>query len=141
MNVRAVEGPFLNAAGVPLHHIIKSNTTKVTLTTSFDLQASSGTPVASKEVATMAGAQEDSQAKILDGSKPGSQQRRVYFAGSIRGGRDDAELYASIVSHMQSLGVNVLTEHVADPALSAAGEVRSCDLHRFGRRRNRLLAE
>ena len=36
---------------------------------------------------------------------------KIYFCGSIRGGRDDAQLYAKIISHLKSFGT-VLTEHV-----------------------------
>lgn len=37
--------------------------------------------------------------------------KKVYFAGSIRGGRADAELYRKIISYIQRSDV-VLTEHV-----------------------------
>ena len=46
--------------------------------------------------------------------------RRIYFAGSIRAGRDDAELYAKIVGLLQKYG-RVLTEHVGDPNLKESG--------------------
>lgn len=42
---------------------------------------------------------------------------KVYFAGSIRGGRTDAELYRQIIEHVQKTDV-VLTEHVGNLALS-----------------------
>jgi hypothetical protein len=45
----------------------------------------------------------------------------VYFAGSIRGGRDDAALYRSIVALLRRFAT-VLTEHVADDGLTPAGE-------------------
>jgi 2'-deoxynucleoside 5'-phosphate N-hydrolase len=45
----------------------------------------------------------------------------VYFAGSIRGGREDAALYALIVKHLQQKYV-VLTEHVASDELTQRGE-------------------
>ncbi|KAL5004733.1 hypothetical protein ScPMuIL_018189 [Solemya velum] len=35
----------------------------------------------------------------------------IYFAGSIRGGRDDADLYARIIKQLQAYGT-VFTEHV-----------------------------
>lgn len=35
----------------------------------------------------------------------------IYFAGSIRGGRDDVSLYAEMISHLSRFG-DVLTEHV-----------------------------
>ena len=45
----------------------------------------------------------------------------IYFAGAIRGGRTDAALYLEIVGLLREYG-NVLTEHVGDAALTAAGE-------------------
>ena len=39
--------------------------------------------------------------------------KRVYFAGSIRGGRVDAELYHRIIDYIKRTAV-VLTEHVGD---------------------------
>ena len=46
--------------------------------------------------------------------------RHIYFAGSIRGGRTDAELYGRIINHLQRYGT-VLTEHVGDPNLKEEG--------------------
>ncbi len=43
--------------------------------------------------------------------------KKVYFAGSIRGGRADAELYKRLISHIQR-GHIVLTEHIGDLSLS-----------------------
>lgn len=43
--------------------------------------------------------------------------KKVYFAGSIRGGRVDADLYRRMIEHMQKTCV-VLTEHVGSPHLS-----------------------
>ena len=40
----------------------------------------------------------------------------IYFAGAIRGGREDAGLYAELIRHLAGLG-RVLTEHVGDTAL------------------------
>ena len=42
---------------------------------------------------------------------------KVYFAGSIRGGRSDEGLYRRIISHIQQTD-KVLTEHVGDLKLS-----------------------
>lgn len=41
---------------------------------------------------------------------------KIYFAGSIRGGNDDAALYARIITLLSSYG-SVLTEHVGLPGL------------------------
>ena len=46
---------------------------------------------------------------------------RIYFAGSIRGGRDDADLYLRIIEYLKNFG-EVLTEHVGDNSLTASGE-------------------
>jgi len=46
---------------------------------------------------------------------------KIYFAGSIRGGRKDAELYNQIIEYLKTLG-EVLTEHVGDTNLSHLGE-------------------
>lgn len=46
--------------------------------------------------------------------------RKIYFAGSIRAGRDDADLYAKLIKLLQKYGT-VLTEHVGDPNLEACG--------------------
>jgi len=40
----------------------------------------------------------------------------IYFAGAIRGGREDAELYAHLISYLKTFGT-VLTEHVGDDGL------------------------
>ena len=46
---------------------------------------------------------------------------KIYFAGSIRGGRDDADLYLQIIDHLRQYG-EVLTEHVGDKNLKLLGE-------------------
>jgi hypothetical protein len=43
--------------------------------------------------------------------------KKVYFAGSIRGGREDAALYRRIIEYIQKTDI-VLTEHVGDLSLS-----------------------
>ena len=43
---------------------------------------------------------------------------KVYFAGSIRGGREDAALYHEMIDYMKKKGHIVLTEHVGDLRLS-----------------------
>ena len=39
---------------------------------------------------------------------------KIYFAGSIRAGRDDAAIYEAMITWLRSFG-EVLTEHVGDP--------------------------
>ncbi len=52
--------------------------------------------------------------------------KKVYFAGSIRGGRSDAELYRQIISYIKKTDT-VLTEHIGDLELSALEQGRSKD--------------
>lgn len=56
--------------------------------------------------------------------------KKVYFAGSIRGGRVDAELYRRMIRHMQKTDV-VLTEHVGSPELNLLerGRDRDADIY------------
>jgi 2'-deoxynucleoside 5'-phosphate N-hydrolase len=46
---------------------------------------------------------------------------KIYFAGSIRGGREDAALYREIIDYLKNFG-EVLTEHVGDPDLTNLGD-------------------
>ena len=46
---------------------------------------------------------------------------KIYFAGAIRGGREDAEIYHEIISFLKSFG-QVLTEHVGDAGLTEKGD-------------------
>ncbi|NCU38299.1 nucleoside 2-deoxyribosyltransferase [Candidatus Saccharibacteria bacterium] len=48
------------------------------------------------------------------------QSPKIYFACSIRGGRDDADAYARIVEHIKTQAT-VLTEAFADGKLTSAG--------------------
>ncbi len=45
---------------------------------------------------------------------------KIYFAGSIRGGREDAKLYQEIIEHLKNFG-EVLTEHIGNLNLSHIG--------------------
>lgn len=49
---------------------------------------------------------------------------KIYFAGSITGGRDDASLYAEVIKLLQRHGT-VLTEHIGLSTLTAYGEDKS----------------
>ena len=46
---------------------------------------------------------------------------KIYFAGAIRGGREDVALYLELVELLRAYGT-VLTEHVADDQLTSIGE-------------------
>ncbi|KNC87525.1 hypothetical protein SARC_00349 [Sphaeroforma arctica JP610] len=39
------------------------------------------------------------------------KKARIYFAGSIRGGREDLEIYKELITYLQTKGT-VLTEHI-----------------------------
>ena len=45
----------------------------------------------------------------------------IYFAGSIRGGRDDRAIYAEIIELLRGYGT-VVTEHIGDANISLGGE-------------------
>ena len=45
----------------------------------------------------------------------------IYFAGSIRGGREDKALYLEIIEQLRAYG-QVLTEHIGDTQLTVSGE-------------------
>ena len=51
---------------------------------------------------------------------------KIYFAGSIRGGRSDTEIYAQIIQFLQGYG-EVLTEHVGSDELMDKGELSLSD--------------
>ena len=53
--------------------------------------------------------------------------KKVYFAGSIRGGRADAELYGRVIRHIQREHI-VLTEHIGDLSLSKLEDVENSDV-------------
>ena len=46
---------------------------------------------------------------------------KIYFAGAIRGGREDAQLYNNIIAYLGEKG-QVLTEHVGSTNLNQKGE-------------------
>lgn len=48
-------------------------------------------------------------------------ETKIYFAGAIRGGREDAALYLEIVEQLRLYG-HVLTEHIGDAELTMLGE-------------------
>ena len=54
--------------------------------------------------------------------------KKIYFAGSIRGGRVDADLYRRIIQFMQQTDT-VLTEHVGSSNLILNEQGRETDAH------------
>jgi nucleoside 2-deoxyribosyltransferase len=63
----------------------------------------------------------------------------IYFAGSIRGGREDAALYARIIDFLKKFG-NVFTEHIGDAALTDQGDEGFTDRQIHDRDMDWLLA-
>lgn len=51
---------------------------------------------------------------------------KIYFAGSIRGGRQDQALYLELIETLSQYGV-VLTEHVGDPRVFGDGDFEPAD--------------
>ena len=56
--------------------------------------------------------------------------KKIYFAGSIRGGRNDANLYKRIIEFIQREHI-VLTEHVGDLSLSKSEGMKDRDVAIF----------
>jgi nucleoside 2-deoxyribosyltransferase len=57
---------------------------------------------------------------------------KIYFAGSIRGGRDDAARYHRIIALLSKYG-EVLTEHVGSEELPSTGEENLSDADIYAR--------
>eukprot|EP00123_Amoebidium_parasiticum_P022918 comp97836_c0_seq1/m.48683 comp97836_c0_seq1/g.48683 ORF comp97836_c0_seq1/g.48683 comp97836_c0_seq1/m.48683 type:complete len:154 (-) comp97836_c0_seq1:364-825(-) len=55
-------------------------------------------------------------------AQAGGHGKNIYFAGSIRGGREDAVLYHKIIAYLAEKHGTVFTEHVGLPTLEAMGE-------------------
>lgn len=48
---------------------------------------------------------------------------KIYFAGSIRGGREDVDIYRQIIEYLQKYG-QVLNPHVGDQKITSQGEMQ-----------------
>jgi len=57
---------------------------------------------------------------------------KIYFAGAIRGGREDAQLYENLIAYLKEKG-EVLTEHIGNTNLSWKGETTSKDEEIYNR--------
>ena len=57
---------------------------------------------------------------------------KIYFAGAIRGGREDAKLYKNIIDYLGEKG-QVLTEHIGNMNLGWKGEQSRTDENIFNR--------
>ena len=62
---------------------------------------------------------------------------KIFFAGSIRAGRADQELYLSVIKELQKYGT-VLTEHIGDKKLTAMGEDNISTSDIYNREMDRL---
>jgi len=62
--------------------------------------------------------------ETIDG--PGSL--KIYFSGSIRGGRNDAQLYHDLIEYLKPFG-KVLTEHIGRLDLVDEREMPPCQIH------------
>lgn len=62
---------------------------------------------------------------------------KIYFAGSIRGGREDAQTYFELIQFIRTLAT-VLTEHISDEQLSVRGEENLSDPEIYARDMNWL---
>ena len=51
---------------------------------------------------------------------------KIYFAGAIRGGRKDVQLYEKLIAYLNEKG-QVLTEHIGSTYLNREGETSSKD--------------
>ncbi|HPT31290.1 MAG TPA: nucleoside 2-deoxyribosyltransferase [Prolixibacteraceae bacterium] len=63
----------------------------------------------------------------------------IYFAGSIRGGREDAVLYARIITFLKTFGT-VFTEHIGDSGLTEKGDEGLSDRQIYDRDMDWLMA-
>ena len=59
-------------------------------------------------------------------------KKKVYFAGSIRGGREDAAVYKRIIDYINATDT-VLTEHIGLGSLSVKTRTKEDDEHIYGR--------
>ena len=57
---------------------------------------------------------------------------KIYFAGAIRGGREDAQLYENLIEYLNEKG-QVLTEHIGSTDLNREGETSSKDAEIYNR--------
>lgn len=57
---------------------------------------------------------------------------KVYFAGSIRGGRVDAALYQKIINYIKKTDI-VLTEHIGKSNMSLKAQTKEIDVHIYER--------
>lgn len=59
-------------------------------------------------------------------------EKKVYFAGSIRGGREDAAVYKRIIDYINATDT-VLTEHIGLGSLNVKARTKEDDVHIYER--------
>ena len=59
-------------------------------------------------------------------------KKKVYFAGSIRGGREDAAVYKRMIDYINKTDI-VLTEHIGLGSLSVKTRTKEDDEHIYER--------
>lgn len=64
----------------------------------------------------------------MDTTQAGSGSLKIYFSGSIRGGRQDARLYHDLIEYLKTFG-KVLTEHIGRLDLVDEREIPPCQIH------------
>lgn len=57
----------------------------------------------------------------IDKPKELRKELKIYFSGSISGGRHDADLYLQLIQYLKKYG-QVLTEHIGDKRVTNLGE-------------------
>jgi len=57
-----------------------------------------------------------------------TKELNIYFSGSIRGGREDAQLYHDLVEYLKTFG-KVLTEHIGQLDLVDERHLPPCQIH------------
>ena len=61
-----------------------------------------------------------------------NMSKKIYFAGSIRGGRVDAGLYKRIIDYIKRTDT-VLTEHIGKSNMSLKTQTKAIDIHIYER--------
>ena len=66
--------------------------------------------------------------RLFDQRKHCIMEKKVYFAGSIRGGREDAAVYKRIIDYINATDT-VLTEHIGLGSLSVKARTKEDDVY------------
>lgn len=66
------------------------------------------------------------------GNKNNHINKKIYFAGSIRGGRVDASLYQRMIDYIKQADT-VLTEHIGKTNMSLKAQTKAIDIHIYER--------